>query len=66
MNMRIVAFAVAGGLMLSVSAFQRPSKADCDFRVAFSKSIDWDGTLQFNTSSTYETEGTDPSETEGN
>ena len=54
MNMRIVAFAVAGGLMLSAGAFQRTSKANCDFREAFSKSIDWDGTLQFNSSSTYD------------
>ena len=35
MNRRIIAFAVAGGLMLSVSAFQRPTKANCDFRAAF-------------------------------
>ena len=54
MNMRIVAFAVAGGLMLSAGAFQRPTKANCDFRAAFSKSIDWDGTLQFGTSGTYD------------
>lgn len=54
MNMRIVAFAVAGGLMLSAGAFQRPTKANCDFRAAFSKSIDWDGTLQFGISSSYD------------
>ena len=54
MNMRIVAFAVAGGLMLSVSAFQRPTKANCDFRAAFSKPIDWDGTLQFGNNNTYD------------
>ncbi|MBQ6338921.1 MAG: hypothetical protein IJI36_07245 [Kiritimatiellae bacterium] len=54
MNMRIIAFAVAGGLMLSAGAFQRPNKANCDFRAAFSRSIDWDGTLQFGTSGTYD------------
>ena len=54
MNRRIIAFAVAGGLMLSAGAFQRPTKANCDFRDAFSKAIDWDGTLQFGTSSSYD------------
>ena len=54
MNRRITVLAAVGGLLLSVSAFQRTSKANCDFREAFSKSIDWDGTLQFNSSSTYD------------
>ena len=55
MNRRIIAFAVAGGLMLSAGAFQRPTKANCDFRAAFSKPIDWDDALRFTTSDTYDT-----------
>ncbi|MBR1589246.1 MAG: hypothetical protein IJ658_13090 [Kiritimatiellae bacterium] len=46
--------AAVGALALSAGAFQRTSKANCDFREAFSKSIDWDGTLQFDSSSTYD------------
>lgn len=54
MNARIVSMAAVGALALSAGAFQRTSKANCDFREAFSKSIDWDGTLQFDSSSTYD------------
>ena len=54
MDKRIVGIAVVIGLMLSAGAFQRTGKANCDFRAAFSKSIDWDGTLQFDTSNTYD------------
>ena len=54
MNVRIVSMMAAGALALSASAFQRPTKANCDFRAAFSKSIDWDGTLQFGTSNSYD------------
>ena len=39
---------VLGGLILPALAFQRPSKANCDFRAAFSKSIDWGNPLQLN------------------
>ena len=54
MNPRIATMVTIGSLMLSAGAFQRPTKANCDFREAFSKSIDWDDSLQFNTSSTYD------------
>ena len=54
MNSRIAIMATVGSLMLSAGAFQRPSKANCDFREAFSNTIDWDDTLQFDTSSTYD------------
>ena len=54
MNVRIVSIMAAGALALSAGAFQRPGKANCDFREAFSKSIDWDDSLQLNTSSTYD------------
>ena len=54
MNVRIVSMMAAGALALSAGAFQRTSKANCDFRAAFSKSIDWDGALQFGTSDTYD------------
>ena len=55
MNRRITVLAAVGGLLLSVSAFQRPSKVNCDFRAAFSKSIDWDDTLQFTVGTAYDT-----------
>ena len=42
---------VVGALALSAGAYQSTSKANCDFRDAFTKSIDWDDTLQFGTSS---------------
>ncbi len=51
MNARIVSMMAAGALALSAGAYQSTSKANCDFRDAFTKSIDWDDTLQFGTSS---------------
>ena len=54
MNPRIATMVTVGSLMLSAGAFQRPTKANCDFRAAFSKPIDWDGTLQFGNNNTYD------------
>ena len=54
MNVRIVSMMAVGALALSAGAFQRTSKANCDFRDAFKKTIDWDDTLKFDTSSTYD------------
>ena len=51
MNARIVSMMAAGALALSAGAYQSTNKANCDFRDAFTKSIDWDDTLQFGTSS---------------
>ena len=39
--MRIVAFAVAGGLLLSAQAYQDAKRANCDLRAAYDRSIDW-------------------------
>ena len=50
----IVASLLAGICSFTAEAYQKATKANCDFREAFSKSIDWDDTLQFNTSSAYD------------
>ncbi len=39
--MRIITFALAGGLLLSAQAYQDAKRANCDLRAAYDKSIDW-------------------------
>ena len=54
MKKLLIMAALVGIFSLMTMAYQGASKADCELREAYAKSIDWNSTLGFSTTSTYD------------